>query len=99
MREITAWWFAPIARGFLAADGLDPENLADKDIRRAMPRFQPEHWPANARLLPAWVDLAREAEVTPAQLALAWLLSRGEHVNAYWKLQSYSLDSSQEGCA
>ncbi len=74
--------FSPIARGFLAADGLDPENMADKDIRRAMPRFQPEHWPANARLLPAWVDLAREAEVTPAQLALAWLLSRGEHVTA-----------------
>ena len=74
--------FSPIARGFLAAGGLDPEHLADKDIRRAMPRFQPEHWPANAALLPAWVALATEAGCTPAQLALAWLLSRGEHVTA-----------------
>ena len=74
--------FSPIARGFLAADGLDPEALAPKDIRRAMPRVQPEHWPANAALLPAWVGLAAEAGCTPTQLALAWLLSRGPHVTA-----------------
>lgn len=74
--------FSPVARGFLAADGLDPDALAEKDIRRAMPRFQPEHWPANAALLPRWVELAREAGCTPAQLALAWLLSRGPHVTA-----------------
>ena len=45
-----------------------------------MPRFQPEHWAANAALLPAWRALAAEAGRTPAQLALAWLLSRGDHV-------------------
>ena len=45
-----------------------------------MPRFQPEHWRANAALLPAWRALAAEAGCTPAQLALAWLLSRGDHV-------------------
>src|SRR5690606_13150862 len=42
--------FSPVARGFLA-DGLaSPEELAPKDIRRAMPRFQADHWPTNAAL-------------------------------------------------
>lgn len=72
--------FSPVARGFLAGGVTDPTRLAEKDIRRAMPRFQPEHWPTNAALLPRWQTLAAEAGCTPAQLALVWLLSRGEHV-------------------
>ncbi|GGD65861.1 aldo/keto reductase [Microbacterium murale] len=72
--------FSPVARGFLGDAVGDPASLTEKDIRRAMPRFQPENWPANAALLPAWRALAAEAGCTPAQLALAWLLSRGEHV-------------------
>ena len=72
--------FSPVARGFLANGIDDPSTLAEKDIRRAMPRFQGEHWAANAALLPAWHRLAEQAGCTPAQLALAWLLSRGEHV-------------------
>ncbi|WP_228374360.1 aldo/keto reductase [Demequina rhizosphaerae] len=74
--------FSPVARGFLAGGVADPEELAPKDIRRNMPRFQPDHWPANAALLPAWHALAVEAGCTPAQLALAWVLSRGSHVVA-----------------
>jgi len=72
--------FSPVARGFLAGAVTDPARLAEKDIRRPMPRFTPEHWPANAALLPAWHALAAEAGCTPAQLALAWLRSRGAHV-------------------
>lgn len=72
--------FSPVGRGFLSDSVSDPNELAPKDIRRAMPRFQPENWPANAALLPAWRELAAEAACTPAQLALAWLLSRGAHV-------------------
>lgn len=72
--------FSPVARGFLGDVITDPAALTEKDIRRRMPRFQPEHWPANAALLPAWRELAAEAGCTPAQLSLAWLLSRGEHV-------------------
>lgn len=72
--------FSPVARGFLGDSVGDPADLAPKDIRRAMPRFLPENWPANAVLLPAWRALTDEAGCTPAQLALAWLLSRGEHV-------------------
>ncbi|MDN4473209.1 aldo/keto reductase [Demequina zhanjiangensis] len=74
--------FSPVARGFLAGGVADPEALAPKDIRRGMPRFQPDHWPANAALLPRWRALAASAGCTPAQLALAWVLSRGEHVVA-----------------
>jgi aryl-alcohol dehydrogenase-like predicted oxidoreductase len=72
--------FSPVARGFLSDSVGAPDALAEKDIRRGMPRFQPEHWPANEALLPAWRSLASEAGCTPAQLALAWLLSRGDHV-------------------
>ncbi|MGJ0203476.1 aldo/keto reductase [Leucobacter sp. gxy201] len=72
--------FSPLARGFLSDGVDDPAEFAPKDIRRNMPRFQPEHWPANAALLPAWRALAVEAGCTPGQLALAWVLSRGDHV-------------------
>lgn len=72
--------FSPLARGFLSDGVTDPADLVPKDIRLNMPRFQPEHWPANAALLPAWRALAAEAGCTPGQLALAWVLFRGEHV-------------------
>ncbi|MCC2031261.1 aldo/keto reductase [Microbacterium allomyrinae] len=72
--------FSPVARGFLADSVHNPDDLASNDIRRAMPRFQPGHWPINDALLPAWRALAAEAGCAPAQLSLAWLLSRGEHV-------------------
>lgn len=71
--------FSPLARGFLCGP-MDVNALDAKDIRRAMPRFSPDHYAANARLLPAYHALAAEAGCTPAQLALAWLLQRGEHV-------------------
>ena len=44
--------FSPVARGFLATD-VDPAGFDAKDIRRAMPRFAPEHLAANRRWLPA----------------------------------------------
>lgn len=72
--------FSPVGRGFLAGGVTDPGEWELNDIRRSMPRFQSEHWPRNAGLLPAWHTLAEEAGCTPAQLALAWLLSRGDHV-------------------
>ncbi|MDR6144092.1 aryl-alcohol dehydrogenase-like predicted oxidoreductase [Microbacterium foliorum] len=72
--------FSPVARGFLSRGVPDPEKLEPNDIRRSMPRFQPRHWAQNATLLPRWHALAEEAACSPAQLALAWLLSRGEHV-------------------
>ncbi len=72
--------FSPVARGFLTGKLLDVSTLDDRDIRRAMPRFQTENYAANLRLLEPYLKIAGDASCTPAQLALAWLLTRGEHV-------------------
>ena len=72
--------FSPVARAFLADALPDASVLGDKDIRKTMPRFSPENYASNLALLPAYRRLAQQAQCTPAQLALAWLLTRGEHV-------------------
>ena len=72
--------FSPVARGFLADVPPDVTAFDSKDIRRSMPRFEATHWPANLALHTGLRALAREAGCTVAQLALAWLLSRGAHV-------------------
>lgn len=74
--------FSPLARAFLTDTLHDVATLAEKDIRRTMPRFQAEAYARNLQLLPPYVALAREWGCTPAQLALAWVLARGEHVVA-----------------
>lgn len=68
--------FSPVARGFLCSDNLDVTQLTEKDIRRAMPRFDPNHFEHNKKLLPEYLSIAREVGCTPAQLALAWLLNK-----------------------
>jgi aryl-alcohol dehydrogenase-like predicted oxidoreductase len=72
--------FSPLGRGFLGAELRDAAALEDGDIRRTMPRFAPEAYADNLRLLDEYAALAREAACTPAQLALAWLLARAPHV-------------------
>ena len=72
--------FSPLARAFLTNQLHDVSVLDAKDIRRGMPRFAPETYAANLKLLPPYVELAREIGCTPGQLALAWLLAQGEHV-------------------
>src|SRR5262245_23502766 len=71
--------FSPLARGFLTGRIRDL-NFTERDIRRGMPRFQPENFTHNLRLLDPYEGLAREAGCTPAQLALAWLLARSDKV-------------------
>ena len=72
--------FSPVARGFLTDKRIDPTALADKDIRRGMPRFNEPHLSANQALLPGFLGLAQEAGCKPAQLALAWLLQKADHI-------------------
>ncbi|PUE10915.1 aldo/keto reductase [Limnohabitans sp. T6-5] len=72
--------FSPVARGFLCGAAIDIEGLDAKDIRRSMPRFAPENFAANLKLLPAYHALAQEADCSPAQLALAWLLHKADHI-------------------
>ncbi len=72
--------FSPVARGFLCDAVHDVTTLEAKDIRRTMPRFDPENHARNLKLLPPYRALAAEAACTPAQLALAWLLHQGDFV-------------------
>ncbi len=83
-REIGAAFvaFSPLARGFLTSAPPDPARFGKGDIRASMPRFQSAAYAANLQLLPGLQALAQEAGCTPAQLCLAWVLSRGPHVLA-----------------
>lgn len=72
--------FSPLARAFLTGKFLDPSTLEEKDIRRLMPRFEPENYAKNLTLLPEYRRIAEAAGCTPAQLAIAWLLARGDHI-------------------
>lgn len=72
--------FSPVARGFLCGELMDVTTLEAKDIRRSMPRFSPENYAANLKLLPAYNKLAQQAGCSPAQLALAWLLRKAPHI-------------------
>ncbi len=74
--------FSPLARGFLTGEPPVPADLPDGDIRRAMPRFGADHYPANLALRGELEKVAAGAGCTLAQLALAWVLSRGDHVVA-----------------
>lgn len=74
--------FSPLARGVMAARFDDPATLDRSDMRRHMPRFSPDHWPANQALAAEFRLLAEVYGVTPAQLSLAWVLARGDHVHA-----------------
>jgi aryl-alcohol dehydrogenase-like predicted oxidoreductase len=79
---ITFVAFSPVARGVLANGVRDVAALAEKDLRRTMPRFNAENWPRNLALVDAFNAIAEREGVTPAQLSLAWVLARGEHVVA-----------------
>lgn len=74
--------FSPTARGFLTGALRDVAALDAKDIRRGMPRFYPDNYARNLQLLDGFADIARDAGCSLAQLAIAWVLSRGEHVVA-----------------
>ncbi|MDY0271810.1 MAG: aldo/keto reductase [Advenella sp.] len=72
--------FSPVARGFLGNKLHDLSVLPENDIRLNMPRFSAENYPLNLRLLADYAELAKEANCTPAQLALAWLLAQDEQL-------------------
>ena len=72
--------FSPTARGFLAGGVKSADDLEEKDLRRTMPRFQAENLERNLALYARFEALANSTGCTPAQLSIAWVLSRGEHV-------------------
>ena len=69
--------FSPLGRGLLTTTG---PQLAEKDLRRSMPRFGEEVGDANAPLVAGLHQLAAEKGISTAQLALAWLLAQDAHI-------------------
>jgi aryl-alcohol dehydrogenase-like predicted oxidoreductase len=72
--------YAPIGRGLLAGALTSPDDLSDDDFRRRHPRFSGENLDHNLQLVARVRDMATEIGCTPVQLALAWVLARGEDV-------------------
>ncbi|WP_184716762.1 aldo/keto reductase [Caulobacter sp.] len=70
--------YSPLGRGFLT--GALKSDLADNDFRRGLPRFQGEALTKNLGLVGALTVIAGEKGITPAQLALSWILHQGEHI-------------------
>ena len=74
--------YSPLGRGIFGGELSGPESLADGDRRRDHPRFQGENLARNLELVEPVRELAAAKGCTPAQIALAWVLSRAEHVVA-----------------
>ena len=72
--------YSPLGRGFLSGDVKRFEDLPIGDFRRSNPRFQGENFQRNLDLVSEIEKLAREKGVNAAQLALAWVMSRGDDV-------------------
>ncbi len=72
--------YSPLGRGFLSGRFTAPEELDEGDFRRYGPRFTGENLQANLKLAERVKELAQEKGITPGQLALAWVLSRGEQI-------------------
>ena len=75
--------YSPLGRGLLTGTIRSVDDLPDGDIRRSrFPRFQQGNVEANAALAAVIADIARSKSVTSSQLALAWVLSRGDDIAA-----------------
>lgn len=72
--------YSPLGRGFLSGEIRSIDDLAPDDFRRSNPRFQGENFQKNLDLVEAVKGIAADKGVTAAQLALAWVLTRGEHL-------------------
>jgi aryl-alcohol dehydrogenase-like predicted oxidoreductase len=72
--------YSPLGRGFLSGRFSSPEELDEGDFRRYGPRFTGENLEHNKGLVARVRELAAEKGITPGQLALAWVMHRGEHV-------------------
>jgi aryl-alcohol dehydrogenase-like predicted oxidoreductase len=72
--------YSPLGRGFLTGQIKQIEDLAADDFRRQNPRFQGENFQKNLDLVARVGEIAKEHKVSPAQLALAWVLAQGDDI-------------------
>lgn len=77
--EITLVPFSPLGRG-LVTNTIRVEALGTDDYRKHLPRYNGEHWENNQRLSAGFAEIAEGKGITPAQLALAWVLAQSENL-------------------
>jgi aryl-alcohol dehydrogenase-like predicted oxidoreductase len=70
--------YSPLGRGFLSGRFTSPDQLEEGDFRRTGPRFTGENLEANLELASKVAAIAENRGITPAQLALAWVLAQGD---------------------
>src|SRR5437660_321020 len=70
--------YSPLGRGFLSGRFKSPDELDKSDFRRSGPRFTGENLEANQKIAAKVAEIAEEKGITPAQLAIAWVLAQGE---------------------
>jgi aryl-alcohol dehydrogenase-like predicted oxidoreductase len=69
--------YSPLGRGFITGEIKSPDDFADNDFRKGIPRYQGENFYKNLDLLKQIQILAGNKGITPSQLALAWVISNG----------------------
>jgi len=72
--------YSPLGRGFLTGQIRSPDDLAADDFRRYTPRFIGENFERNLKLVDRIKEIAAEQDCSPGQLALAWVMARGDDV-------------------
>ncbi|MEO0457239.1 MAG: aldo/keto reductase [Cyanobacteria bacterium P01_A01_bin.114] len=72
--------YSPLGRGFLSGSIKSIDDLAEDDYRRNSPRFQGENFAKNLAVVEQVKAIAQEKGVTASQLAIAWLLAKGENI-------------------
>ncbi len=77
---ITFVAYSPLGRGFLSGAIQSPDDLDEDDWRRANPRFQGKNFGRNLELVRQVENVARDKQVTCAQVALAWILAQSDHI-------------------
>ena len=78
--EIALVAFSPLGRGFLTGAVQVDASFAEGDMRANMPRFNANNLPKNLELFRSFSSIAQELNVTPAQLALAWIKNQDSHI-------------------
>jgi aryl-alcohol dehydrogenase-like predicted oxidoreductase len=72
--------FSPLGRGFLSGGVTSADALADDDLRKRLPRFQAENLDRNLAVVKGLEDFAARKKAAPSQIALAWILAKGDDI-------------------
>ena len=76
---VTLVAFSPLSRG-LVTNTLNVSTLEEDDFRKHLPRYRGDYWENNQKLASEFAALAASKKITPAQLALAWVLAQGDNI-------------------